>query len=196
VVAKTTAFTGLTGTLSGTVTDLPKDSTGLSKQIVCFDFDGQKAVVAKHSAWDGPPAGTDLSTWLYSTVSSHYLPSGDVIQTIDLHGFFEAYSPKSTPKWMGKDSTWFDATKKKSLTQVRAAKSKYSWDKVKSGIYEQSSEVEFETDDTVLMQTKDGRWVKFTVSEYSYDTHLASGAGTAKTAKTVSGKYLVYDLGQ
>lgn len=54
----------------------------------------------------------------------------------------------------------------------------------------------FSEGDAILLQTSTGKWVKFALTEYSYDTHFVSGAGQAKSTKTVSGQYTVYDPGQ
>ena len=196
VPAKTSAPTGLTGQLSGTVTSFPSDTLGISKQIVAFDFEGNKARVLKHGDWDSPPKGTDLSTWVYSTKESHYVPTGDAVDTIVYHGFFEVYGSSTSPKWMGKTTDWFDTSKRKTLKDIKSAKSKVSWSKPKSGIQEISWGAPFETNDTILLRTKGGSWVKCQMTEYSYHSEFINGAGTAKTTKKVACKYTIFDPGQ
>lgn len=198
VPAETTGFTGLTGVLSAEIKKFPKDDVGTSRQIVCFDLDAPKAQVADHDAWKSPPSGTDLSMWLYSKVSQHLVPPGDVIRTVDYYGFAEAYGTKSEPKWMGKDADWATKSSDKSVVAMDKAKSKRAWEKLSGGIREQAlgnAEL-LEKGDTILLETGDGHWAKVTITKISYAKKHVSGAGDAYTLKSVSARYTTYDSGQ
>jgi hypothetical protein len=194
--ALTTAPTGVTGSLTGTIKSFPAGELGVSKDLIGFDFDSPAAHVFSHGKRAKPTAGTDLSVWLYSEENQSYV-AGDVVQTISYVSYARTYGTPA-PKWMGKDSSWATGAASRSLAAVKKAKTARSWDKVGGGMYDQAfgDAEKFAKGDTFLLMTADKRWVKCTITGVSYESRYVNGAGTAYTLKSMTVAYTSYDPGQ